>query len=349
MTLELNGETFLNFCSNDYLGLATHPELTERSVQYTMHYGTGSSSSRLVSGSLQIHHDLEQKIAALYRREAALLFSSGFLANSTLLPALTDRGDLILADKLCHNSLLHGCMLSRAEFRRFRHNDCNHLEELLKKRPADGGTCWVVTESLFSMDGDRAPLDEIIALCGRYGARLYLDDAHAFGLFGEQGLGLGEGRGEVDLLLSTFGKAGGGQGAFAVCSAEMKEYLVNFCAGVIYTTAPAPSVIGAADAALDLVPGMEEERGRVGGLVRYLLERLEELPYPTGPDRTQIIPLLLYDEREALRLAARLYEQKLFVQAIRPPTVQQSRLRITLSALHKREDLDRLLEVLADA
>lgn len=348
----IDGSVFLNFSGNDYLGLSTHPELIERSNMYTSRYGTSSSASRLISGSLLIHHKLEEKIAALCSGEDCLLFGSGFQANATILPALAGRGDLILADKRIHNSIIQGGLLSRASFRRFRHNNCEHLEELLKRyNPGPGNDCWVVTESLFSMDGDLAPIDNIAVLCKKYGACLMVDDAHAFGVWGDKGFGFTSGRDDIDLKLGTLGKAGGGYGAFAICSKEIKEYLINFCAGIIYSTSPAPGTIGAADAAFDLIPQMESSRKVLRQNIDYFMDGLNIMGLETSEStrRTQIIPILLQDEAEALAISARLFEAGIFVQPIRPPTVERSRLRITLSSLHTKEDIDSLLEVLNNA
>jgi 8-amino-7-oxononanoate synthase len=330
--------------------LSSHPALIERANSFTSRFGTGASASRLISGSLLIHHELEEKIAELYNSEACLLFGSGFQANATVLPSLAQRGDVVLADKNIHNSIIQGGMLSRAAFRRFRHNDCNHLEKLLKKHCMDAGNdCWVVTESLFSMDGDPAPLDDIIELCEKYRAYLMVDDAHAFGVWGKSGLGFTAGRPEIDLRLGTFGKAGGGYGAFLTCSGKVKEYLVNYCTGFIYSTAPSPGNVGAADAAFDLIPRMDEARLMLKKKISFLIDGLNELGFDTGKSRSQIIPVLLDSESEALAISKRLYESEIFVQAIRPPAVDRSRLRLTLSALHSKEDIERLLTELKNA
>lgn len=347
-TLRINGVPCLNFCSNDYLGLSVHPEVIQQSINYTRRFGASASSSRLVSGSLTIHHELEDQLASLCRRQAALLFGSGFQANATLLPALAGRGDVILADKQIHNSIIQGGILSRAKFRRFRHNDCNHLEELLKRfrKESSSGSCWVVTESLFSMGGDRAPLGHMVELCRQYGAYLMVDDAHAFGVLGEKGLGLAAGYDEIDLILGTFGKAGGGFGAFVLCSELLKEVLVNFCNGLIYSTAPAPSLVGAASAAVQLIPGMNRERERLLSLSDQLRYGLEAVSLSFGESRSHIIPILLDDEEMAVRLSDNLMKNQLYVQAIRPPTVEQSRLRVTVTAHHTKMEIERLLEAI---
>lgn len=344
---ERDGRTFLNFCSNDYLGLAHHPEVLERSIEYTRRYGAGSSSSRLVSGSLEIHHRLEEKIAKLYERESALLFGSGFQANLTILPALTGRNDVILADKLCHNSLIQGGLLSRASFHRFRHNDMEHLEELLKQIDRKkGGTVWIVSETIFSMDGDEAPVEELIRLRRDYRALLYLDDAHAFGVRGPDGLGLAARREGVDLLIGTLGKAGGSYGAFVVSSHLIRDLLVNYCSGFIYTTAPPPGLIGSADAAFELLPGMESERSWLRKLSMDLRNTLRSAGLDCGQGESHIIPLMVASEQEALELSRSLYDRGFYLQAIRPPTVETSRVRISLSASHSEQELDSLKKAL---
>ena len=346
--LTSEGRHYLNFCSNDYLGLSTHPELIRRSCEAAGRYGTSSSSSRLVSGSLDIHHQLEERIAALYGVEGCLLFGTGYQANISILPALTDRQDLILADRLVHHSLIQGALLSRADFRRFRHNDCDHLEDLLRgfRESSPRAECWVVTESLFSMDGDVAPLDDMIQLCRRYGARLMVDDAHAFGVWGRSGLGYGAGKEGIDLLIGTLGKAGGGYGAFVLGSALYRDYLINRCGGLIYTTAPPPPQIAAAEAAFELIPQLDDRRDHLKLQITRLFEGLNQLGLETGAGRSQIIPILLDNEKEALELAGRLRERGIFVQAIRPPTVRRSRIRLTLTSEHTETDLETLLEAL---
>ncbi|MEX0770785.1 MAG: 8-amino-7-oxononanoate synthase [Balneolaceae bacterium] len=350
--LEIEGKPFLNFCSNDYLGLAGHPSMIQRSVRYTRKYGTGSSASRLISGSLDIHHRAEEKIASTCGREAALFFSTGFQANATLLPALTDRNDLILADKHCHNSLIQGGSLSRAPFRRFRHNDTAHLESLLekarKKNKDTSGRTWVVTESLFSMDGDFAPLEKMIGICKKYNALFYVDDAHAFGVLGEKGMGLAWGKPEIDLVVGTLGKAAGGFGAFVLTSQTIYNYLVNYCSGFIYSTSPPPGVIGSAEAAMELIPQMEDERNYLLKSVSYTVDALEQAGFKTGGSRSHIIPVILNDERTALAYAEELYKNHIFVQAVRPPTVQKSRLRITLTSAHTENHLNKLINALKD-
>ncbi|MEX0639275.1 MAG: aminotransferase class I/II-fold pyridoxal phosphate-dependent enzyme, partial [Balneolaceae bacterium] len=253
-------QSCVNFCSNDYLGLATHPHVLQRASEWTFALGAGSSASRLISGTTNEHIALEERIAHFTGWEAALLFGSGYLANATLIPALVGREDGILVDRMAHNSILHGCKASNGRFRRFRHNNMNHLEDLIRNSVETFRTTWVITETLFSMDGDESPLEDLVSLCKKYGVRLYLDDAHSFGVMGDQGKGLGAETVGADLVLATLGKAAGGYGAFALLSETLREYLINRCGGFIYTTSLPPSILGAADAALDLIPAMNRER-----------------------------------------------------------------------------------------
>lgn len=348
VTVERNGKTYINFCGNDYLGLATHPQVIERSRRYLENYGAGATASRLISGTMDIHQRLESEIARLYGAEAALLFNSGFQANSTLLGTLTDRHSLIIADKKSHNSLLQGALSSRASFQRFRHNDTSHLRELLEAAGDQFNRIWIATESVFSMDGDRSPLEEIAGIAGRFGAYLYVDDAHAVGVWGDDGLGLARGIGDVDLLLGTCGKACGSFGAYVTCSEAMRDYLVNFCAGFIYTTALPPAVVGATEAALQLIPTLNDERAAYHANIEVLRRQLQKAGFDTGPSTTQIIPAIVGSEAQTLALSEYLEKHGILATAIRPPTVPPggSRIRFTLSRNHSEKQIDDLIKVL---
>lgn len=340
------GQKVINFCSNDYLGLAYHPKVIDRSVEFAKKYGAGSTASRLVSGNYSIHEDLENKLAETFDVEAALLFNTGFQANATVLSTLADRNSLILADKKVHNSLLQGALLSRAELQRFRHNDYEHLETLLQKAQSKSyNRIWIVSETVFSMDGDQNDLGRLIALAESYDALLFSDDAHALGVLGEKGLGLNFGRKGIHITLGTFGKAFGGFGAFVGCSKAMKDYLINFCSGFIYTTALPPAAVGAIDAALELIPAMEKERSRIQKNIEYLKLHLQEIGFETGVTNSQIIPVIIGDEEETLALSRQLQNDGIWAAAIRPPTVEtgSARIRITLTASHQQEDINQLL------
>ena len=349
--IQMGGTAYLNFSSNDYLNLSNHPAVKEKCKAFVDDFGSSSSSSRLITGSLNIHKNLEERIASLYKKEKALLFSTGFQANSTILATLTNKNDIIIADELCHNSILTGCLSSKASFYRFRHNDLNHLETFLnRKSTLNECTIWIVTESIFSMDGDRAPLEKIIDLAEKYGAKLYVDDAHALGVVGKSGLGYGEDFPEIDLLVSTFGKAGGSFGAFASSSNLIIEALINYCNGFIYTTALPPSVVGSIQAAFDQIPGMYAERNHLQELSVFLHSGIKNTGFKTSDDPSHILPIIYGDEKDVLKKSELLKETGIIVTAIRPPTVpdNSSRFRISLTSAHQKEDCKKLLDVLKE-
>ena len=351
----LGGAPVLNFSSNDYLGLSRHPLLVERAREWAARHGAGAQASRLVCGNLDLHEQVEAKLARLKGTEAALLLASGWQANAAVLPALlraaAGQGEIELyADKLNHASLHHGCQAAGARQIRFRHNDLDHLESLLAARAAAAGkpvSRFIVTESVFSMDGDRTDVARLADLADRYQAFVYLDEAHATGVLGPGGMGLaGLAPGRIDLAMGTFSKALGGFGAYVAGSRALCDYLVNACSGFIYTTALPPAVLGAMDAALDLVPGLDAERARLAAAGDRLRAALRGMGLDTGDSSTQIVPALVGDEARALEMAAGLERQGLLALAIRPPTVPAgtSRLRVTLSAAHRDEDVSRLID-----
>ncbi len=347
----VEGRVLDNFSSNDYLGLSMHPLLRERALEYLDRYGAGATASRLICGTMDCCLALESKLAALKGTETALIFNSGYQANISLLPALADRRSLILSDNLNHNSLIKGAMLSRCRVIPFRHNDPDHLKRLLEEnRDKDYSRLIIVTESVFSMDGDCADLGAICELAEDFGAWSMVDEAHATGVMGRRGMGLACG-GKVDLAMGTFGKAGGSFGAYAACSKKLRDYLINCCSGFIYTTALPPAVLGAIDAALDLIPGLDEERARLRFHGDRLRRALNEGGFNTGKSSTQIIPIILGDEARTVNLSGKLAENGILASAIRPPTVPQgvSRIRLSLSAAHTLDQLDRLTGVLLEA
>jgi 8-amino-7-oxononanoate synthase len=352
-----DGAVLVNLSSNDYLGLSVHPALVARAREWAEALGTGASASRLVCGTLEAHERIEAKVAAFKGAEAALIFASGFQANATVLPALLDRrtvgaDPLVFADALIHASLHHGLRAAGVQPLFFRHNDHVHLEELLAAKAAEAGPRFIVTESVFSMDGDQADVAALAALAGRHGAFLYLDEAHATGVFGERGAGLASlARGGVDLVMGTFSKALGSFGAYVAVSQTLRDYLVNRCAGFIYSTALPPPVLGAIDAALDLVPGMESERRRLQALGERLRVGLRAAGFDTGPSTTQIVPVLIGDEAQTVALSAALERAGFLGVAIRPPTVPpgSSRIRFALTAVHGEEEVDRLVASLGRA
>lgn len=351
VTIHKEGNKLINFCSNDYLGLSKHPKLVNRANEYAEKYGAGSTASRLITGTYAIHEQVEKKIAGTFQTEAALLFNSGFQANSTIIGTLTNRNSLVLADKLSHNSLLQGALLSRADLKRFEHNDLSHLEELLVgARDQSYNRILIITETVFSMDGDRSDVAAVAGLADKHDALLFVDDAHAVGVWGENGLGLGYNIPDIDILLGTCGKALGSFGSYVACSQKMKDYLINYCPGFIYTTALPPAVIGAIDAAFDMIPQLNDERAAYHQNITTVNRRLRELGYDTGPSTTQIIPIIIGDETETLSLAEWLESQGMLASAIRPPTVPEnsSRIRITLSSVHTERQINYLLQKLEE-
>ena len=344
--VEIDGQAVINFSSNDYLGLARHPALTRGATEYLTRYGAGATASRLVCGNYPCFAELESRLANMKGTEAALIMNSGFQANLSLIPALVNRKSLVLADRLCHNSINQGILLSRARFLRFRHNDLDHLQELLKRHETYS-RILIVTESVFSMDGDRCDLDALIEIGRRHQALLLVDEAHATGVLGPKGMGLACGK-DIDLIMGTFGKGLGSYGAYVACSAEMREYLINYCSGLIYSTALPPPVLGAIDAALALAPTMDQERIHLLGLAQYLRAGLHEMGLETCGSTTQIVPVMVGEDHAALTMSRWLQEQGMLAAAIRPPTVEQgrARLRLTLTCQHSMSQIDSLLHAI---
>jgi 8-amino-7-oxononanoate synthase len=348
--IERAGRTLIDFSSNNYLGLAGHPALIDRAEAWMRAWGAGAGASRLVTGTFEIHAAVERKLAALKRTEAALIFNSGYQANSSVLPALFDadilgEAPLVFTDKLVHASLHHGCRAAGVREIRFRHNDLGHLENLLKKHQAKAGARFILTESVFSMDGDRAELAALSDIADRYGAFLYVDEAHATGVLGPNGMGLsGDIPGKVDLIMGTFSKALGSFGAYVACSKRLKEMLVNRCGGLIYATALPPGVLGAMDAALDLVPTLDTERARLQANAERLRTVLRDQGLDTGGSTTQIVPAVIGSEKAALAAARGLEDAGILGIAIRPPTVPggASRIRLAVTAAHTDAQMNAL-------
>lgn len=342
------GQKLLNFSANDYLGLSKHPALIAAAQIYAQQYGAGATASRLVAGTYAIHEALEQQLAAAYGQEVALLFNSGFQANSTILAALLDRQSIVLCDRLVHSSLLQGVLTSRSRLIRYPHNDLAALEIQLQTAVGQHSRLVIVTETVFSMDGDRSDVDALIALADRYNAILYLDDAHAIGVLGKNGMGLAAHRAGVDVAIGTFGKAFGAFGAFVACSQKLRDYLINCCPGFIYTTALPPAVIGTIAAALKLIPTLEVERQHLADSAETLRQAVRSIGFNPGASSSQIIPLILSDESQALQLSNWLESQGILAIAIRPPTVPagSSRLRLALSSCHTHEQLKYLIQCL---
>ena len=348
----LDGAEVLLLCSNNYLGLADHPRVRQAAADAAERFGAGAGASRLISGNMSVHERLEKRLAEFAGYEAALLFGSGYLANLGTVAALAGRGQVILSDELNHASLIDGCRISRAERFVYRHADLEHLSWGLRK--ADGRASLIVTDAIFSMDGDVAPIAEILELARRHGCRLLVDEAHAVGSLGPGGRGAVADAGlsgEVDVIVGTLGKALGSYGAYVCASAEIVDLLVNVARPFIFSTALPPPAVGAAIAAiamLDGQPGMVEHLRRNGAILR---KALAGHGLDVGPSRTQIVPVVVGDAATALELCERALEGRVFAQAIRPPTVPAgtSRLRLSVMANHRPNDLQAAARVIASA
>ena len=347
--LILEGERFCNFASNDYLGLSQHPQVIAAWQQGAAQYGVGSGGSGHVVGHTAAHHQLECELAQWLGYDRALLFISGFAANQATIAALTGKEDRIVADKRSHASLLEAAALSPAQLRRFAHNDVGQLASLLSK-PLSGQQL-VVTEGIFSMDGDSAPLAAIADAAREAQAWLMVDDAHGIGVLGEQGRGSCHSQGvKPDILVVTFGKGFGVSGAAVLCSEAVAAYLVQFARHLIYSTAMPPAQAVALSAALDIIRSAEGDarRAQLAALIGLFRDGVRGLDLAVTDSHSAIQPLIVGDNSRALHLAQRLRQQGLFATAIRPPTVPPgtARLRLTLTAAHQPEDIDRLLEAL---
>ncbi|MBE8718817.1 8-amino-7-oxononanoate synthase [Cellvibrio polysaccharolyticus] len=348
----LDGQQRIAFCSNDYLGLANHPEVIAAFQQAAAIYGVGSGASHLVNGHSAEHQALEEELAAFCGRQRALLFSTGYMANMGVISALVGRGDAVLEDRLNHASLLDGGLLSGARFQRFAHNDVEQLSSRLAR--TDAQRKLVAVDGVFSMDGDLAPLDQLATCCQAHQAWLMVDDAHGFGCLGERGAGVvehfGLGVNEVPVLMATLGKAMGTAGAFVAGSETLIETLIQFSRPYIYTTAMPPAVAAATRASLKVLQAEPWRRQHLNALIKHFREGASRYGLALEPSMTAIQPVILGDEARALAVSAALEARGFLVIAIRPPTVPagSSRLRITLSAAHTVEQVDALLAALVE-
>ncbi|MEH6549112.1 MAG: 8-amino-7-oxononanoate synthase [Pseudomonadales bacterium] len=348
--VEVDGKRLLRFCSNDYLGLANHPELAEAMITAVKRYGVGSGASHLVCGHTDEHHALEQELAAFTGRDRAVLFSTGYMANQGVITALLGKADYIFEDKLNHASLLDGGLLSGARFQRFLHNDLENLEGRLAR--AGDGRKLIAVDGVFSMDGDQAPLPGLAAMADKYDATLLVDDAHGLGVLGANGGGSIEAAGlsqhEVPLLMGTLGKAVGVFGAFVAGSDSFIDHLIQHARSYIYTTALPPAVAAAARASLKVQAEEGWRREHLAHLVSCFRAGVSDLGLPLMDSVSPIQPLMVGDSERAIALSQKLEELGFWITAIRPPTVAtgSARLRITLSAAHSLDQVEQLLAAL---
>jgi glycine C-acetyltransferase/8-amino-7-oxononanoate synthase len=339
----LDGNQVLLLCSNDYLGLANHPKVRGAAAEAAMRWGAGAGASRLISGNMQPHSRLEKRLAAFKGYESALLFGSGYLANTGTIAALAGDGEVVFSDQLNHASIIDGCRLSRAETFVYRHGDLEHLSWGLRK--AGDRAALIVTDGVFSMDGDVAPLAELTTLAKRHACRLMVDEAHATGALGPGGRGSVAAAGlsgEVDVVMGTLGKALGSYGAYVCADRETTDYLLNTARSFVFSTALPPSVAAAGLAALELLESQPERVERVAANAATLRGALAAEGLAVGDSETQIVPVAVGNARATMELSERILESGVFAQGIRPPTVPEgsSRLRFTVMSTHRREELE---------
>jgi 8-amino-7-oxononanoate synthase len=348
----LDGKPVLLLCSNNYLGLADHPRVREAAADAAMRWGVGAGASRLVSGNMTLHRRLEERIASFKGTQSSVLFGSGYLANLGVVPALARKGEIVFSDELNHASIVDGCRLAAAETFIYRHGDMDHLAWGLQN--ADGRGALIVTDGVFSMDGDVAPLAEIVELARQHDVRVMVDDAHGTGTQGPGGRGaVAEAGldGEVDVVVGTLGKALGSYGAYAACDHVMARYLVNSARSLLFSTGLPPAAVAAAMAALELVQAQPRRVERLADNSEALRDELAREGFDVSGSETQIVPLIVGDAGLAMRICEAALEQGVFAQAIRPPTVPEgtSRLRLAVMASHTKPELRDAARILARA
>jgi 8-amino-7-oxononanoate synthase len=347
----------LDFSTNNYLCLSNHRDIIEAGEIAAQTYGVGSTGSRLLSGNCKLFEEFEDAISKDKKTESSLIFCSGFQANISALSCILDdkvlnAKPLVFFDKLNHSSLYQAVFLSKAELKRYRHNDINHLESLLEECKNDPSPKFIVTETVFGMDGDIAPLDEIIKLAEKFNAFLYLDEAHATGVFGQDGYGLSttlDFQNVPHIIMGTFSKAIGVSGAYVACNKIVRDFIINKATGFIYSTSPSPSVIGAAFKAWKLIKSLDKERQDLQKLGNLLRTMLKDRGFNIGTSETHIIPIILCKEEKCLKVQKALLQKGIIISSIRPPTVPLGtcRLRIALTIKHTQKDLKRFVETLS--
>ncbi len=347
--IEIEGKTYLSFCSNNYLGLANHPSVVKAVKDAVEEYGWGAGASRLVSGNMTMHETLEKVISEFKRKEASIIFPTGYMANLGAISSLVSRGDLIVCDKLNHASIIDGCRLSGADFRVYAHRNMEKLESILKKS-SKYNRKLVVTDSVFSMDGDLAPLPDLVKIAAKYNAMLMVDEAHGTGVFGQNGRGVVEYfnlNKEVDIVMGTLSKAIGSLGGYVSGDIDLINYLRNKARSFMYTTALPPAVCAASIAGIKLIQEDPSMRESLWNNVRFIKDKLRAINFNIISSESQIIPILIGDTQKSVEISKLLYENGILIPAIRPPTVpsNSSRLRMTVMSLHTKEDLESLYNV----
>jgi 8-amino-7-oxononanoate synthase len=353
--LQVEKRRLINFSSNDYLGLSRHPLLIARSQEYAARWGVGSTSSRLVAGNLTIFTDIEERLAAALDKPAALILGSGYQTNSAILEALLDKAilgatPLVFCDRYAHVSML-AMTQYLGRLQRFRHNDLVHLRSLLEKYANSKQPKFILVESLYSMDGDCSQLDELVVLAKQHQAFLYVDDAHAIGAYGKNGFGRAvKHADDIDIVMGTFSKGLGSFGGYIGCSLLLRDYLVNKCRGLIYATGLSPAVLGAISAAIEVLPHLDKERQRLHVNAKIVREFFLSLDLDCGKSDSHIIPWIIGDAEQTLKVSRLLEAQGILAATIRPPSVPvgKSRIRFCLSAAHSDEDIEKLMMTIKD-
>jgi len=350
--IDIEGKTYLSFCSNNYLGLANHPSVVNAVKKAVDEYGWGACASRLVSGNMTLHEALEKEISRFKMKDAAIVFPTGYMANLGVISSLVSGGDLVVSDKLNHASIIDGCRLSGAVFRVYAHCNMEKLENILKKS-SKYNRILIVTDSVFSMDGDLAPLPDIVRIAKKYNAMVMVDEAHGTGVFGENGRGVVEHFNldkEVDVVMGTLSKAIGSLGGYVSGDEDLISYLRNKARPFMYTTALPPAVSAASIAGINLIQEDPSLRETLWNNVRCIKERLGSLGIDMISSQSQIIPLLIGDTQKTVDISKLLYERGILIPAIRPPTVpaNSSRLRMTVMSSHTQADLESLFNALRE-
>lgn len=344
--ITMNGRRMIMIGSNNYLGLTNHPKVKEAAIEAIKKYGTGCAGSRFLNGTLDIHVALEDKLARFMKKDAALVFSTGFQVNLGVISALVGKDDVVIIDKMDHASIIDGCRLSFGEVKKFRHNDMNDLERLLKEHETKDKL--IVVDGVFSMEGDIAHLPSIISLAKRYGARLMVDDAHGIGVLGKTGRGTAEHFGlkdEVDLIMGTYSKSLASIGGFIAGSADVIHYIKHFARSLIFSASPPPASVASVSAALDIIENEPERRERLWNITRKMLNGFIELGFEVGPSQTPIIPIVVGENENAFAMAMMLQEEGVFANVAVSPAVPNGRalIRTSYMATHTDEHLEKVL------
>lgn len=348
--INLNGKKVINLSSNNYLGFANHPVLKKAAIEAVEKYGIGSGAVRTIVGNMDIHEELEEVLAKFKREEAVMLFQSGFNCNAGVIQAIVDKGDLIVSDQLNHASIIDGVKLSKADKTVFKHSDMSDLEKVLNEKRNQYNNVLIITDGVFSMDGDLAKLPEIVELAEKYNCMTYVDDAHGSGVLGESGRGTVDHfglHGRIDFSIGTLSKALGSIGGYVAGSKVMKEWLIHRGRPILFSTAMPPAAVGALIAAVNLLMSTTEYTDRLWENSRYFKEKINGLGYDTGKSETPITPVIIGDEAKTIEFSNKLLEKGIFVSAIVFPTVQKGtgRVRCMVTAGHTKEQLDKAVEV----